>query len=121
MSVDKTLFLSLTRVHFHRSPLISLQRPSLDGALSTTDVTSKLCTRKRNSIREDLAVAKINWRDSGWRKKKREKSVEKKDGGKVRDGQHRIKMASSERIGVGTARLCCERALALPSWEELGI
>lgn len=53
--------------------------------------------------------------------KKREKSVEKKDGGKVRDGQHRIKMASSERIGVGTVRLCCERALALPSWEELGI
>lgn len=56
-------------------------------------------------------------------KKKREKSVEKKDGGKVRDEQRRIKMASSGRIviGVGTARLCCERALALPSWEELGI
>lgn len=70
---EKCRSIMLTRVHFHRSPLISLQHPSL----STTDVTLKLCTRKRNSIREDLAVAKINWRDNGWRKKK---SIEKKDG-----------------------------------------
>lgn len=89
------LLLSLTRVHFHRSPLISPQRPSL----STTDVTLKLCTRKRNPIREDLAVAKINWRDSGDGGKKRKKrSVEKKEGKRwngrnVR--QRRIKMAAS--------------------------
>lgn len=87
---EKCRSIMLTRVHFHRSPLISLQHPSL----STTDVTLKLCTRKRNSIREDLAVAKINCEiTDGGKKKAQKRRMESVGWANVR--QRRIKMASS--------------------------